>query len=101
MNVAPNTVSARVVNTLISAPPPLRPSEHDLRAFRTPQPVPLSQGGALRPVHLGLVVQVGQQPVGIVRNPEKPLLQGPLLDLGPAALAPAIDDLLVGQDGLI
>ena len=35
--------------------------------------------GAVGPVHLRLVVQIGQQPVGVLGDPEEPLLQRPLL----------------------
>ena len=47
------------------------------------------------------MVQVGEQPPGVVGDPEEPLLQEPLLHPRPAPLALAGDDLLVGEDGLV
>ena len=52
-------------------------------------PVALQRGG------------VGQQPVGVLGDLEVPLGQHPADDLGAAALAAAVDDLLVGQHGLV
>ena len=111
MNVAPKTVSGRVVKTRIAARSSA--SAVRLRVRRSPigktssapsdppQPVPLRRRGAVRPVHLRLVVQVGQQPVGVLGDPEEPLLQRPLLHHRAAALAAAVDDLLVGEHGLV
>ena len=44
-------------------------------------------------------VEVGQQPVGVIGDLEEPLLEVALDHLGPAALAAAVDHLLVGQHG--
>ncbi len=46
-------------------------------------------------------VEVRQQTVGVVGDPEVPLLQLLRHDLGAATLAAAVDDLLVGEHGLI
>src|SRR4051794_3472750 len=58
----------------------MRCSEVDLGTLRAAEPVPLRGGGAVGPVHLALVVEVGQQAVGVVGDPEEPLLQDALLD---------------------
>ena len=87
-----------------SVGPPVRRSadrEDQLRPLRPSQPVPLRRRRALRPVHLGLVVEIGQQPVGVLGDPEEPLLQRPLLHHRAAPLAAAVDDLLVGEHGLV
>ena len=52
----------------------------------------------LGPVDL---VEVVEQPVGVVGDPEEPLLELAHLDLVPAALAAAVDHLLVGEHGLV
>jgi hypothetical protein len=70
----------------------------DFGAFRSPNPVPLSRPGSVRPIDL---VQVVEQALRVVADAEKPLRQEPLLDLAAAALAGARDDLFVGQDRLI
>ncbi len=69
-------------------------------ALGAADPVALHEQDALGPVPLqGL--RVGQQLVGVGGDPEVPLGQRPADDLGAAALAPAVDDLLVGQHGLV
>ncbi len=74
--------------------------EVDVGADRTADPVALHPDDLLRPEALELV-QVIQQTVGVVGDLEVPLRQLLLDDLGPAALAAAVDDLLVGQDRLV
>ena len=74
-------------------------AEDDLGALRAADPVPLHRQHVLGPgVEGGDVVE---QPVGVVGDLEEPLLEVPLLDQGAAALAMAVDHLLVGEDGLV
>jgi hypothetical protein len=72
--------------------------ELHLRPLRAADPVALHRLHVLRPVDL---VEVGDQPVGVVGDPEEPLLELAHLDLRAAALAVAVDDLLVREDGLV
>src|SRR5581483_11059949 len=72
--------------------------ERDLGPARFPDPVALGDLGGFRPIE---PVEIREQAIGHARDREKPLLQKPLLDGGAAALAVTIDDLLVGQYGLI
>ena len=89
-------MSGRVVNTAqIGAV--VEPERH-LRAVRAADPVALHRHDPLGPAHL---LEVVQQPVGVGRDLEEPLLQRARLDLGAAALAAAVDDLLVGQHRLV
>ncbi|MBG9885488.1 hypothetical protein ABE10_02570, partial [Bacillus toyonensis] len=67
---------------------------------RASDPVPLHLQHLVRPEALELV-QVVEQAIGIVRDPEVPLREVLLHDLGPAALAPAVDDLLVREHRLV
>ena len=60
-------------------------------------PVFLHQPHLVRPAVQGL--QAAQQVVGVVGDPHEPLVQLAFLDLGARAPAPAVDHLLVGQDG--
>ena len=48
-----------------------------------------------------IVVEVVEQAVGVVGDAEEPLLELADLDLVAAALAAPVDDLLVGQHGLV
>ena len=73
-------------------------AEQDLGAVRTPDPVSLARLDRLGPVH-GL--QVVEQDLRVVRDPEEPLLHEARLDLCAAALAAPVDDLLVRQHRLI
>ncbi len=73
-------------------------AEDDFGPVGAPDPVALRLFCRVGPVQM---VQVGEQPSGVVGDPEEPLLQEPLLDPGAAALALAGDDLLVGEDGLV
>ncbi len=68
--------------------------------FGPADPVALGGDHAVRP---GLLQRhhVVQQPLRVVGDLEVPLGQLTLGDLGPAALAAAVDDLLVGQHGLV
>jgi hypothetical protein len=73
--------------------------EDDLRALRAADPVPLHREHVLGP---GLEqVHLLEQPVGVGRDAEEPLLEVPALDLGAAALAVAVDHLLVGEHRLV
>ena len=71
-----------------------------MRALGAADPVALRGDHALRPGRRQ-VVQVVQQLLGVVGDLEVPLGQLALGDLGAAALAVAVDDLLVGQHGLV
>ena len=72
--------------------------ELDLRALGAADPVALHGHHVLGPLD-GL--QVVQQPVGVVGDAEEPLLQLAHLDQRARALAAPVDDLLVGQHGLL
>src|SRR5690606_9142323 len=67
--------------------------------FRPPDPVPLHGPDSLGPV-LQLLYVV-QQPLGVIGDTEEPLAQLASYDLVAAALAMAVYDLLVGQNGLV
>src|SRR3989338_7696990 len=72
--------------------------KHDLSALTLPDPVALHGLDALRPV-LELA-EVIEKLLGIVRNLEEPLGEIFCGDFALAAPAPAIFDLLIGEDGL-
>ena len=74
--------------------------ELDLGALAAADPVALHQQDRLGPLALQRG-HVRQQPVGVLGDLEVPLGQDPPDDLGAAPLAPARDDLLVGQHGLV
>ena len=71
--------------------------ELDVDALAAADPVRLHDVDLLWPVDLGLV----QQLVRVLRDAEQPLVQLAANHLGVAALAAAVDDLLVGQDGVV
>ena len=72
-------------------------AEDDLGPLGAADPVALHRDHVLGP---GLEqVEVGQQAVGVLGDAEEPLLEVALHDLGAAALAAAVDDLLVGEHG--
>ncbi len=72
-------------------------AKNDLGSLRAPDPVALHRHHVLGP---GLEqVEVGEQALGVVGDAEEPLLEAALHDLGAAALAAAVDDLLVRQHG--
>ena len=73
-------------------------AEGDLRALRAPDPVALHRLDVRGPVDL---VEVVEQPVGVVGDAEEPLRELADLDLVAAALAAPVDDLLVGQHRLV
>ena len=75
-----------------------RHREEDFGALAPPEPVPLRGAGGVGPVQR---IEVGQQPVAVVSNPEEPLLKVALLDRGLAPLAQPALDLLVRQHGLV
>ena len=96
--MAPKSVSGRVVNTGISCGAVLG-AEHHPRALGAADPVALHGEHALGPVdQLGHVVQ---QALGVVGDAQEPLRQLAQLHLGAAALAAPVDDLLVGEHGLV
>ncbi len=74
----------------------LRVGERDLGALGAADPVALHRDHVLRPVDRREIVE---QAVGVVGDAEEPLLELAQLDGGAAALAGAVDDLLVGQHG--
>src|SRR5688500_12029346 len=85
--------------TWLAAIDALRRREKDnLRALGAPDPVSLRRARGLRPVD---PAQVLEQALGIETDGEEPLLEQPLLDLGAAPLARAVDDLLVRQHRLV
>ena len=73
-------------------------AERDLGALGAPDPVALHPLDVLGPLDR---VEVGEQAVGVVGDAEEPLLELADLDQRAAALAAAVDDLLVGEDGLV
>ena len=75
----------------------LDPEGH-LGALRAADPVALHRQHTVRPVELRHVVE---EPVGEVGDLEHPLLEVPRLDLVAAALAVAVDHLLVREHGLV
>ena len=85
-------------------PPPSAPGatirKSTCAPVRAADPVALHRQHALGPVALQRR-HVVQQPVGVVGDLEVPLGQVALGDLVAAALAAAVDDLLVGQHGLV
>ena len=74
--------------------------EVDVGPGRPADPVALHRQHPVRPVALQRG-GVRQQPVGVLGDLEVPLGQHPADDLVAAPLAPAVDDLLVGQHGLV
>ena len=98
-NVAPYSVSGRVVNTVTGSS---RPSIVNCTSAPSLRPIQFrcisSTGSGHLPVQL---LHVRQQPVGILGDLEIPLGQHPADHLGAAPLALARDDLLVGQHGLV
>ena len=96
--VAPKSVSGRVVKTGISCRAVLGAEDHP-RALGAADPVALHGEHALGPVDQ--LVHVVQQALGVVGDAEEPLGQLAQLHHGAAALAAAVDDLLVGQHGLV
>ena len=73
--------------------------EDCLGALGAADPVALHRHDVLGP---GLeAIEVGEQAIGVVGDPEVPLLELLRHDLGPAALAAAVDHLLVGEHGLV
>ena len=73
-------------------------AEDHLGALRAADPIALHRLDVLGPVDR---VQILKQPVGVVGDLEEPLFELTDLDLSAAALAAAVDYLLVGQDGLV
>ncbi len=74
-------------------------AEDHLGALRAADPVALHGDHVLRP---GLEqVEVVEQPLGVLGDPEEPLLELALLHRRAAALAVAVDDLLVGEHGRV
>ncbi len=73
-------------------------AERDLGTGAPPDPIALHRLDVLRPRDR---VKVVEEPVGVVGDPEEPLLELAQLDHVSAALTAAIDDLLVGEHGLV
>ena len=78
--------------------PQLLVAEGDLGALGAPDPVALHRLDVRGPLD---GVEVVEQAVGVVGDAEEPLLELADLDEVPAALAAPVDDLLVGEDGLV
>ena len=78
--------------------PQLLVAEGDLRALGAPDPVALHRLDVRGPLDR---VEVVEQAVGVVGDAEEPLLELADLDEVAAALAAPVDDLLVGEDGLV
>ncbi|MPM59035.1 hypothetical protein SDC9_105873 [bioreactor metagenome] len=74
--------------------------EVDVGALGAADPVALHGQYPVGPVALDLI-HVVQQPLGVLGGPEVPLVELALGDQGAAPLAVALDDLLVGQHGLV
>ena len=72
--------------------------ELDLRALRAADPVALARLDRLGPVDR---LEVVEERLRVVRDPEEPLLHEPRLDLGAAALAAPLLHLLVREHGLV
>ena len=73
-------------------------AELDLGALGAPDPVLLHAHDVRRPLDR---LEVVEQAVGVVGDAEEPLLELARLDRRAAALAAAVDDLLVGEHGLV
>ena len=71
----------------------------DLRALRFADPVALHGADLVRPAVEA--IEGGQQIIAIARDAEEPLLQLALFDDGAGAPAASIDDLFVGQHGVL
>ena len=78
--------------------PQLLAAKRDLGALGAPDPVALHRLDVLGPLDR---LEVVEQAVGVVGDAEEPLLELAGLDLVAAALAAAVDDLLVGEHGLV
>ncbi len=82
------------------ADPPVRAAddlEVDIGAFRATDPIALQSFGRFGPVD---PLQIVQQPLGVLGDPEKPLIQVTLRHLGGATLAAPVYDLFIRQHGL-
>ncbi len=73
--------------------------ERDAGALGSADPVALHHDDLLGPLRQRL--EAGQQFVRVLGDPEEPLFQLPRHDRRPAPPAGAVDDLLVGQDGVV
>ncbi|MND44076.1 hypothetical protein D3C80_349050 [compost metagenome] len=73
--------------------------EGDFDPFRTADPVALHGLDGIRPVIQ--IIQISQQLVGVGGNFDKPLRDLFTLNLGIAAPAAAVDNLFVGEHGLV
>src|SRR3989449_7024173 len=70
--------------------------ERELRPVAPPDPVALQRARRVRPVE---PVEILEEPLGVARDREEPLLEEALLDLGVGmAFAVPVDDLLVRDD---
>ena len=94
MNVAPNNVSGRVVNTVMG---PAGDCEVHRRTFTSPDPVALHGLDRVRPLEQ---VEVADQAIGVGGDAHHPLPHVALEHGEVAAIAAAIrGDLFVGNDG--
>ena len=104
MNVAPKSVSGRVVKTRISSPP-----GHGGRRARC---VKTTSAPSLRPIQFVCMTRIGLRPVdageveqlvGVLRDPQVPLGEVALLDLRAAAPAAPVGalHLLAGQGAVV
>ena len=91
--VAPNSVSGRVVKTGMSVVELLDP-EDDLGALGAADPVALDRLACARATRRRRQVEL-EQLVGVGGDLEEPLLEVAQLDLRAAAVAAAVEDLLV------
>ncbi len=89
--VGPSREDGHVLVQLLDA-------EEDLRPLRAADPVALARLDRLRPVER---LEVVEKRLGVVGDPEEPLLHQPGLDLGAAPLAATVDHLLVGEHRLV
>jgi len=95
--VAPHSVSGRVVEDRV-VDAQVRAVEVHLRALGAAYPVALHRDHVRRPVDR---LEVVQQAVRVVGDLEEPLLELADLHFAAAALAVAVDHLLVGEHGLV
>src|SRR5262249_49115653 len=79
--------------------PELLAAKGDLGALGAADPVALHRDDVLGPG--ADLVEVGEEAVRVLGAAEEPLRELALQDRGAAALAAAVDDLLVGEDGRV
>ena len=97
-NVAPKSVSTRVVKTSIFASSPSTPNANCAPSLRPIQLRCIVRVRSGQPVEF---VDIVQQAVRVVGDLQEPLREVAALDQVSAAPAPAVDDLLVREHGLV